>query len=106
MARRLEITLSEESWERLERVRGFEPRASFVKRALEKALGFEVPRPPTEMLDREHLMKTGKARMLPLDPGAASVDEAVVRAREKARVARPAHSSTCKCSVCVPKGKG
>jgi hypothetical protein len=35
---RLEITLSEEQWDRLNAARGHEPRASFVKRALEAAL--------------------------------------------------------------------
>lgn len=39
MANRLEITLSDEQWDRLDGARGHEPRASFVKRALESALG-------------------------------------------------------------------
>jgi hypothetical protein len=38
MAHRLEITLSDEQWARLNEARGHEARASFVKRALEKAL--------------------------------------------------------------------
>lgn len=53
MAKRVEITVSEDVWVRLESARGHEPRASFVKRALEKALGTEeqvarpaVPSPP------------------------------------------------------------
>jgi hypothetical protein len=35
---RLELTLSDEQWDRLDGARGHEPRASFVKRALESAL--------------------------------------------------------------------
>jgi hypothetical protein len=38
-ARRIEITLSQERWEQLEAARGHEPRAAFIKRALESALG-------------------------------------------------------------------
>jgi hypothetical protein len=38
MARRLEITLSDEQWDRLNAARGHERRASYVKRALESAL--------------------------------------------------------------------
>lgn len=38
MTRRLEITVSEETWDQLNVARGHEPRASFVKRALESAL--------------------------------------------------------------------
>jgi hypothetical protein len=34
-ARRIEITLSQERWEQLEAARGHEPRAAFIKRALE-----------------------------------------------------------------------
>lgn len=47
-SKRLEITVSEDTWERLEELRGHEPRASFVKRALESALEFEerLPVPP------------------------------------------------------------
>lgn len=37
-ARRIELTLSQERWEQLEAARGHEPRASFIKRALESAL--------------------------------------------------------------------
>jgi hypothetical protein len=37
-ARRVEITLSEPVWDRLESARGHEPRASFIKRALDTAL--------------------------------------------------------------------
>jgi len=39
MTRRIEITVSEDVWGRLEAARGFEPRASFVKRALVAVLG-------------------------------------------------------------------
>lgn len=39
MTRRIEITVSEETWDALNAARGHEPRASFVKRALESALG-------------------------------------------------------------------
>lgn len=46
MTRRLEITVSEETWGRLELARGHEPRASFVKRALESALGKMEDQPP------------------------------------------------------------
>lgn len=42
MAKRIEITVSEEVWAALDAARGHEPRASFVKRALEKALGTTV----------------------------------------------------------------
>lgn len=38
---RLEITLNEADWARLEECRGHEPRASFVKRALRDALAPE-----------------------------------------------------------------
>jgi ribosomal protein S27AE len=38
VAKRLEITLDEAAWDRLNAVRGHEPRASFVKRALRDAL--------------------------------------------------------------------
>lgn len=44
MVRRLEITLSQEAWDRLEAARGHEPRASFVKRALESALSGSAPK--------------------------------------------------------------
>lgn len=37
-ARRVEVTFSEKDWVRLERARGHEPRASFVRRALEQKL--------------------------------------------------------------------
>jgi hypothetical protein len=42
-ARRIEITVSEGTWDRLNAARGHEPRASFVKRALESALGSVIP---------------------------------------------------------------
>lgn len=38
VTRRLEITVSEETWAALDAARGHEPRASFVKRALDSAL--------------------------------------------------------------------
>lgn len=46
-SKRLELTLSDEVWTRLEKARGHEPRASFVKRALEAFLpepGVQVSR--------------------------------------------------------------
>lgn len=45
MTKRLEITVSDEMLTRLDAARGHEPRASFVKRALESALD-ETPRSP------------------------------------------------------------
>ncbi len=39
MAKRLEITVSDDTLGRLDELRGHEPRASFVRRALEAALG-------------------------------------------------------------------
>lgn len=39
MTRRVEITVSEGTWDALEAARGHEPRASFVKRALGEKLG-------------------------------------------------------------------
>jgi hypothetical protein len=44
-ARRVEITLSQERWEQLEAARGHEPRAAFIKRALEQALAIDALRP-------------------------------------------------------------
>jgi hypothetical protein len=44
--KRIEITVSEETWERLNAARGHEPRASFVKRALQEKLD-EVDAPLT-----------------------------------------------------------
>lgn len=44
-ARRIEITVCEGTWDALNVARGHEPRASFVKRALESALD-ETPRSP------------------------------------------------------------
>jgi hypothetical protein len=46
MAHRLEITLSDEQNARLEQARGHEPRASYVKRALESALAGPCPGTP------------------------------------------------------------
>lgn len=45
-ARRIEITVSQELWDRLENARGHEPRASFVKRALESRLSMTFPDVP------------------------------------------------------------
>ena len=45
-AKRIEITVSEGTWDRLELARGHEPRASFVKRALESALSGLGPGTP------------------------------------------------------------
>jgi hypothetical protein len=48
-ARRVEITLSESVWDRLESARGHEPRASFIKRALDFALDDERMRSPADI---------------------------------------------------------
>jgi hypothetical protein len=70
--RRVEITVSEGTWGRLEVARGHEPRASFVKRALESAL----------------IRETEVARAAPV-PGVSSEQSAPSRAsaEEKAIVA-------------------
>jgi hypothetical protein len=52
MTRRIEITVSDETWRRLDGARGHEPRASFVKRALERALGPEAKDTPVPGVER------------------------------------------------------
>lgn len=108
---RLELRVEEGLLGAIDAARGDVSRTRWVERAIERSLNFSPPPgPPSEMLDVEHLQRTGKARMLPLDPGAPSVDEAMVRARAKARQpaapsrasARPVHAATCRCPVCRP----
>jgi hypothetical protein len=94
MSRRVDFVWSDELVERVDAARKDVSRSRWVQRAVEAALPkpkLEVaespgvlsrPAPPTEVLDRKRLQRTGKARLLPLDPDAPSVDEAVARARE------------------------
>lgn len=85
MTRRLEITVSEETWAALNAVRGHEPRASFVKRALESALS------PSDLdslraLDRELGGSKPPAASEPykLPPSKPSPKPAVSRSRASA----------------------
>lgn len=52
-AKRVEITVPEDLLERVDGARGHEPRASFIKRALESALEFEqrLPKPPKVLVE-------------------------------------------------------
>jgi hypothetical protein len=43
--RRIELTVSQETWERIEKARGREPRATWIKRAIALALAAD-PKPP------------------------------------------------------------
>jgi hypothetical protein len=52
VTRRLEITVSDELLARLDAARGHEPRASFIKRALERALGPEAKDTPVPGVER------------------------------------------------------
>jgi hypothetical protein len=80
MSRRVDFVWSDELVERVDAARKDVSRSRWVQRAVEGVLS--RPAPPTEVLDRKFLQRTGKARLLPLDPGAPSVDEAIARARE------------------------
>jgi hypothetical protein len=80
MAKRIEFVWDDGLVERVDAARGDVSRSRWVQRAVESQLS--KPAPPSEVLDRKFLQRTGEARLLPLDPDVPSVDEAIVRARE------------------------
>lgn len=49
--KRIEFTVPEEFLKRIDKARGYEPRASFVKRALESAIETGLPLPPEVLED-------------------------------------------------------
>jgi hypothetical protein len=80
-ARRVEITLSQERWDALEAARGHEPRASFIKRALDSALS----RPTYSRADMLEAKIHEKIDNLPpgtkLPPPPSAPAQASIRAR-------------------------
>lgn len=76
MAVRVEFTVPDELYERLESARGHEPRASFVKRALESALAGSGA--PAEVAPVSARPSSAAPTRTP-----ASATDAYVRARQK-----------------------
>lgn len=84
---RFEMRVPEGLLERLDAARGFESRASFVKRALEKALG-EADGHESPASSRAPVEPSPRAMVVPDTPGRMSSDEAARRALAEARGAR------------------
>lgn len=92
---RLEITLDDETWKRLDEVRAHEPRASFVKRMLAREL------------DPVHLVGEGYERRVEAfragtGPFAEATRPAPPRAPEFSATRASSHHPTCRCPVCKP----
>lgn len=91
-AKRIEITVSEETWGRLNAARGHEPRASFVKRALERALApVVIGDPPQGPVDLSHAQQSAApsraSEPYKLPPSAPTPKPAVVPHRESSKAA-------------------
>ena len=93
---RIEITLSDDKLAALDDARGREPRASFIKHALDVALSASET-PDTREAYGKHLGEAvEQVRALPATEQ---------RAQDLRPLPAALHRPTCKCPVCRPKGK-
>jgi hypothetical protein len=108
MANRVEVTLSDEAWGRLESLRGHEPRASFVKRALMEALGRGAVEDDVPSPSRSSVAEQAAAPVSSLESrGLKNLHETITDPRLSPFPGVVRGSSLAKRDVRpIPKGKG
>jgi hypothetical protein len=104
---RIEITLTDERLAALDEARGHEPRASFIKRWVDKGIAHgNVEIPPADI--SEATRREGAAALTRV-PTADELEEAMTSmGTELHSIAQRTHKANCKCPICTsarPKGK-